>query len=326
MMFLFRRNLIDMKFQKLINYLLLTMILVILAGCRKEDPEKIRRETFTSLLLSDINADSLEADVLWLQNLGTRFALADNHRRIAQRIKNRFIQMGYSDVKTDSFPVTKTYKNVLYEQMQYNVIATIMGTRYPDSLCIIGAHYDDILSSGDPFSDGRGANDNASGVAGVMELARVVNRNDFPPESTVKFIAFGAEELGLLGSISYAAGPEEFENAVSFMMNFDMIAYETGTSSEWYVNLIDYDNSHSLRKDAELICTGYTSLKYRNDNTNNMRSDSYPFFLNGYKALFFFSDEIDPNYHTLNDIVTNCNFGYSREIVKLACALLVSKN
>jgi hypothetical protein len=317
-----------MKFPGIIfQSLTLISIGLCLTECKKEDPEKVRRETFTSLLLKDINADSLEADVLWLQNIGTRFALADNHKKVAVRIKNRFIRMGYADARLDSFFIMKTYRNVNYEQWQYNVIATIEGTENPDSLCVIGAHYDDILSSGDPFTEGRGANDNASGVAGVLEIARVMKNNDYPPETTIKFIAFGAEELGLLGSSDFAADPDGFAPEIRFMLNFDMISYETGvTASDWYVNIIDYDNSYALRKDAENICTRNTTLHYKNDNTNNKRSDSYPFFANGYKALFFFSDEIDPGYHTLNDIAADCNFDYCREIVKLTCALLVSKN
>jgi hypothetical protein len=49
-------------------------------------------------------------------------------------------------------------------------------------------------------------------------------------------------------------------------------------------------------------------------------------FLNGYKPIFFFADVIDPNYHTLNDLASNCNFEYCREIVKLNCAMLVDYN
>jgi Zn-dependent M28 family amino/carboxypeptidase len=111
------------------------------------------------------------------------------------------------------------------------------------------------------------------------------------------------------------------------MLNNDMIAYQPGTDqSEWIVNINDYDNSHNLRTEAEQMCTRFTVLKYINDNTFNRQSDSYPFFTNGFEALFFFSNYIDPNYHTLNDLVEYCNFDYCREIVKVCCALLVDNN
>lgn len=106
-----------------------------------------------------------------------------------------------------------------------------------------------------------------------------------------------------------------------------MIAYQPSNDQVgWAVNIIDYDNSHNLRSAAENLCQKFTNLHYINNNTYNKQSDSYPFFTNGYKALFFFSAYVDPNYHTLNDFAENCNFRYCSEIVKLSCALLVENN
>jgi hypothetical protein len=107
----------------------------------------------------------------------------------------------------------------------------------------------------------------------------------------------------------------------------DMIAYHPGTNqSAWKVNIIDYDNSHNLRTEAEEMCSKYTVIDYINDNTYYKQSDSYPFFSNGYKALFFISDYIDPNYHSLNDLTVNCNFDFCKEVVKISCAILVNNN
>ncbi len=191
----------------------------------------------------------------------------------------------------------------------------------------MGGHYDDILSTSD-LTVVPGANDNASGTAAVLEVARVMKKNKYKPKSTIMFIAFGAEEIGLLGSSGFCDHIlNGFSERVRFMLNSDMIAYEASSSAaDWFVNIIDYDNSHSLRHEAEAICDKYTVLNYTNDNTYNRQSDSYPFFTNGYKALFFFSGDADPNYHSLNDVVSNCNFGYCTEVVKLQCALLADKN
>jgi hypothetical protein len=317
-----------MKYLNIISWSLTFLIMILLlTNCTKEDQEKLRKEALILKLVNDINADSLKSDVIWLQNMGSRFALADNHRSVALKIKKRFIRMGFSDAEIDSFMVTKTYREIVFEQWNYNIIATISGTQYPDSLCIIGGHYDDILGTGDPFAIVPGANDNASGVAAALEIARVMKKNNFAPENKIMFIAFGAEELGLWGSKDFAANPDGFSQKIKFMLNNDMIAYEpVDDPSGWYVNIIDYDNSHSLRADAEKMCTRYTLLNYRNDNTSGGRSDSYPFFTNGYKSLFFFSDKVDPNYHTLNDLPDNCNFDYCREITRISCALLADKN
>jgi leucyl aminopeptidase len=314
-------------FRPLLIVFLISGILVLFRGCKKEDHEKARKQAIVQALVNDINADSLEADVIWLQSFGTRFSLAGNHRSVAERIRKRFIKMGFDKAVLDSFYVNKTYRNVTYDQWQYNVIATIEGIVYADSLSVIGAHYDDIVTVGDPFSEAPGANDNASGVASVLEIARVMKKQSFKPQGTIKFIAFGAEEIGLLGSRDFASDPDGFSSKIRFMLNFDMVAYEPGSlPASWQVNIIDYDNSHSLRKEAEQMSVRYTLLQFKNDNTYFKSSDSYPFFTNGYKALFFFSASGDPYYHTSNDLVVNYNFNYCREVVRTGCAVLADKN
>jgi aminopeptidase YwaD len=314
---------------KLISILLfLTGVSLFLTTCtRDEDDEKLAKEAITITLNDDINADTLRSFVAWLQDMGTRFALADNHRYVAVQIKNRFIRLGYNNTKLDSFLINKTYKNINYQQYQYNIVATLETNTRSDSICIIGAHYDSILNTGDPFMIAPGANDNAGGVAAALEIARVMKKNNYIPKNTIKFIAFGSEELGLYGSYEYAASVRQAMQPVMFMLNNDMIAYEPDNdNAKWSVNILDYDNSHYLRKEAEQLCVRYSILSYYNDNTNNRLTDSYPFFNNDFKALCFTSNKMDPNYHSVNDLTSNCNFEYCKEIVKLNCTILVDKN
>jgi leucyl aminopeptidase len=315
-------------YPKVLIVLLLTGLTLILTLCtRDEDSEELRKEAMTLRMNSDISADTLEALVTWMQDMGTRFALTDNHRNVALKIKNRYKMVGYPDTRIDSFLISKTYLNINYQLWQYNVIATLKGNSNPDSVCIVGGHYDDNLRTGDPFTIIPGANDNASGVAAAIELARVMKKNRYSPHNTIEFIAFGSEEVGLYGSTAYATEARQSSKTIKMMLNNDMIAYQPGTNrSDWIVNIMDYDNSHKLRTEAEQMCSRFTVLKNKNDNTSNKQSDSYPFFANGYEALFFFSNYIDPNYHTLNDLAVSCNFDYCREIVKVNCALLVENN
>ena len=301
---------------------------LLVTNCSKEEnPEIQGKEKMTLLLTSDISSDSLESFVIWMQGMGTRFALSDGHRNVAIKIKNRFISMGYSDTKIDSFLVIKTYNSVNYEQWQYNITAILEGSLSSDSVSILGGHYDNILGSGDPFTIVPGANDNASGVAAALEIARVMKKNNYIPKNPIRFIAFGSEELGLIGSNAYASDAAINNLKVKFMLNNDMITYEPDNNkTNWAVNIMDYPGSEFLLTEAEQLCSKYTVLQYFNDNTHNKQSDSYPFFTNGYKALFFFSQKIDPNYHTLNDLASNCNFEYCKEIVKISCAILVNRN
>jgi Zn-dependent M28 family amino/carboxypeptidase len=316
------------NFLPVISLLLIVVFSIFTTTCTKdEDTGTLSKEEIILDLNDKISADTLESLVAWMQGMGTRFALADNHRNVAIKIKNRFKMIGYSNARLDSFMISKTYIGIPYDQWQYNVIATLEGNVSPDSICIIGAHYDNALITGDPFSIVPGANDNASGVAAALEIARVMKKNNYSPGNTIEFIAFGSEELGLYGSFAYASVSKQLSKKIKLMLNNDMIAYQPGTNqAEWTVNIIDYDNSHNLRTEAEQMCSNLTVLNYINDNTYNKQSDSYPFFLYDYKALFFFSNNIDPGYHSLNDLTSNCNFEYCREIVKISCALLVDNS
>lgn len=306
----------------------LFLISLSVSTCKKdEDTEAERKEALTIKFNSEINADSLKSVVTWMQEMGTRFALAENRKNVAKNIKKRFERLGYTNVRLDSFAIYKIYRDVSYQQWQYNVIASISGSVYPDSICIIGGHYDNILKTGDPFNKVPGANDNASGVAAAIEIARVFKTNNYEPENTIEFIAFGAEEIGLFGSYAYANEARINSKKIKLMLNNDMISFNPSLNkADWSVNIMDYDNSHNLRKEAEVISSHFTDLRTYNYNTYNKQSDSYPFFVNGFKALFFISATSDPYYHTLDDTADKYNFEFCREIVKLNCAILIDKN
>jgi hypothetical protein len=321
-----------MKYSKgTLCFSLLLAIAVIIVSCTKEnEPEKTAKELMTLSLTGDVKADSLKEFVIWMQNMGTRFSLAENHRNVAVQIKNRFIKLGYPDTKLDSFQISKTWRDgKVYDQLQYNVISTLQGNLFPDSISIIGGHYDNILKvgGGDPLLTAYGANDNASGVAAALEVARVMKKGNYQPKNTIKFIAYGAEELGLLGSYDMSNKSNLNNEKIKMMLNNDMISCEPATDKRsWFVNIMDYDNSHDLRVKAEELLHKYTVLNHVNVNTSNKQSDSYPYSLKGYTALFFIANSPDPNYHTLNDVVANYNFDYCREVVNISVALLVDMN
>jgi len=292
--------------------------------CQRE-PE-MTKEEYVEYIISQVRSDSLESYVRWLEGMGTRFALADNHRQVAVRIKKRFAAFGYPDARLDSFYLTRTYREVSYSTWQYNVIATIPG-REDDNISVVGAHYDNIVANGDPFILAPGANDNASGVAAVMEIARVLKKNKFKPDHTIRFTAFAAEELGLHGSLDQAAKAAASGDKFIMMINYDMIAYLANPAAKpWYLNIICYDNSSALRDKAAALCTANSSLVAYSDNTSYNRSDSYSFFMFGFKPLFFHQGDIESTYHTTGDVTSVCNFEYCREIVTASCAMMVDKN
>jgi aminopeptidase YwaD len=114
--------------------------------------------------------------------------------------------------------VEATVSLVVEETPSRNVIAEKPGTG--DEVVIIGAHYDTVRNIS-------GANDNASGTAVILTIARELSEKSFP--FTVRFIAFGSEEVGLLGSRAYVDALSEAERGqIMAMMNFDALG--SGTS------------------------------------------------------------------------------------------------
>lgn len=114
----------------------------------------------------------------------------------------------------------------------YNIIGVIEGEGpHADESIVIGAHYDHLgLGAYGSRAPGRkeihnGADDNATGTAAVIELARRFNKRDKKPGRRLVFICFTAEEMGLLGAIHYCENPIFPLEKTAAMINFDMIGW-----------------------------------------------------------------------------------------------------
>lgn len=318
-----------MKIFKLsFSLVIVASLLLVVVSCEKEIARSEKIEKLISELSTELRADSLESYVRWMEGMNTRFTLADNRRDVAVAIQNKFKSLGIHDVKLDSFMLSRSFRGVDYSYWEFNVIATITGSEYPSEIFVLGAHFDCILRSGggDPFATAPGANDNASGVAAAMEVARVISSASFEPKYTIEFLAFGSEELGLWGSRDYAYKSWQNNRDIILMLNNDMIAVESKVNRDlWEVNVMDYTNSTGYGEYAQMLAEKYTTLTPFRDNSSNKYSDSYAFFEQDYPALFFHIGSSDPNYHTLDDISDNCNFEYCKEVTTISLAILVDK-
>ena len=136
--------------------------------------------------------------------------------------------------------VTATYNK------SHNVIAKITGTKRPDEVIIYSAHWDH-LGIGKPDATGdsiyNGAADNASGTAGLLELARAFKRMQTKPERTIIFLSVTAEEQGLWGSAYYAQNPVYPVEKTVANINMDGI------------------NNHELTKDIVVVGQGQSDLE-----------------------------------------------------------------
>ncbi|MBI2864518.1 MAG: M28 family peptidase [Chloroflexi bacterium] len=162
----------------------------------------------------------------------------------------------------------------------------VVGTRATKNqkLVIFGAHCDSVEA-------GPGANDNASGVGTVIELARVTATRAYP--FGLRFVAFGAEELGLIGSRRYVESlkKEERDRMVA-MINFDMVG--VGDDLRFGGDRKLVDEAKAIAKDLEVEAGDL-------DEHLSSASDHASFADAGIPTLFVYWQE-DPNYHTKNDL------------------------
>ncbi len=103
-----------------------------------------------------------------------------------------------------------------------NVIAEIPGTLEPGEIILIGAHFDSVFRN-------QGAHDNAAGSATIMEMARYFTQN--PPKRTLRFVWFGGEEMGLMGSWDYVERHKDDLEKYIFMVNVDVAGGIIGNNS-----------------------------------------------------------------------------------------------
>jgi hypothetical protein len=272
--------------------------------------------------LASISSDSILNNLQTLENFGTRFCLANNHRDVAVWLQNKYISMGYANTVLDSFLLEKTYNSQFYSTYEYDVVATITGSETPEQVFIVGGHYD-CYAAGDPFTIAPGADDNGTATVAALEIARVFAEKNIQPKSTIKFIAFAAEELGLYGGYHYANEAFASGEKIQMMINADMIGTNHEAPGSWHMTLQNYAGCENITALAKYICQNYTTLTPVDDNSNSSGSDSYTFWVNSYPTIFLQEYEFSSVYHTVNDLVINVDPVYCAEVTKVACGMLL---
>jgi Zn-dependent M28 family amino/carboxypeptidase len=215
-----------------------------------------------------------------------------------------------------------------------NVIGVLEGgdATVKNETIVFSAHYDhDGMRNGQIF---HGADDNASGSAGVMELARAFVRSGQRPKRSLLFAVFAAEERGLLGSYYYVDHPLRPLNTTRAVINFDMIGRnETRSAQTEGLIQINPDTSNELNLIGTVNSPQYRSVveqqnqqvglnlnyKWDDDAALNIfqRSDQFPFALHDIPAVWWFTG-FHPDYHQPSDTAEKINFGKMEKILRLA--------
>lgn len=243
-----------------------------------------------------------------------------------QLVKERFIALGLEvhddPFEDERFPTT-------------NVIADLRGTEKPEEVVLVAAHFDAFFA---------GADDNTSGTAAVLELARVLSARKFA--RTVRFVGFDLEEFGLVGSTRYVEHTLNDDLVVAAII-FDCIGYaSTEPNSQTapiglpvpdrgdFIAIIANDASareaaqvRALSSKLEILPT--ESALAPSDGAfpltgNLMRSDHAPFWLAGKTALFLTdtANFRNPNYHTDKDTIDTLDPEFLTNVTRLTAASL----
>jgi len=174
-----------------------------------------------------------------------------------------------------------------------NVVGVKTSSVHPDDVYIVGAHYDSVNNPG--------ADDNASGVAAVMEAARVMSPYEF--DSTLAFIAFDQEETGLHGSYAYVE--EHLSDNILGMVSLDMVAYNPAGGNENMVRLYDAVSGGVIKADLADAFTLYGGGITTLDSGQIGASDHAPFEYAGFDAALVIEHEVwtNPHYHQPTDAI-----------------------
>lgn len=196
-----------------------------------------------------------------------------------------------------------------------NIIAFKPGTLNDKKAFIISGHFDAVRNT-------KGADDNASGTAAVLEAARVLKDIAFP--YTIIFAFWDEEEQGLIGSRNFAPdGPLGYWD-VAFMMNLDMIAWDNNNDSLAMIHTKPIGNSIAYADSLAAICTQYQiPLKPFIRNPGEEATDHQAFWLKGTTAIGLTEDydfDFNPHWHRPSDSLANCHLPYFYRMTRLAIA------
>lgn len=251
-------------------------------------------------MMDSVSVDSIESNIRHLSSYHSRRFDSRYIWEVQDWLISRYQEFGVDTVMLHDFPVP----NINIETAD-NILAVQWGTKTPSEFVICGAHYDSWNSDGaDPDTiRSPGADDNASGVAGILETARLLSRYTF--DRTIIYANWCAEEIGLVGSAAYAADcAAQGMNIVGYF-NLDMTGYlEEG--SDIHVHLM-YTGQDSLIANYVFNFSHiyFPDMPIRQAWLQWGDSDYSSFNRNGYPAVHPFEDvhASSPFIHTRQDVL-----------------------
>ncbi len=316
-------------------------------------------------MLGEISRDRIAATMQKLASFDTRgnFSDPDQPERGIGAARRWILDQfkSYSprlDVSFDPYKVKKQGTRILRDVEVVNVVAVLPGTTQPDKRLIVGAHYDSLNivrkpdapevtpEGGEPAADdvidfdksveapAPGVTDNAAGTALVLELARVMSQYKF--EKTIVFIAFGGEEIGLVGSSLYALKAKDHKDQIEAVLNNDVVGVAVagdGHAESGLVHVFSEEPADSpsrelaryIRETAQRYVPGFRAEPVFRQDRFARGGDHSPFNANGFAAVRFTSAAENLGIqHSANDTFDKSSPDYTTLVARVNGAALAS--
>lgn len=277
-----------------------------------------------AIALVDVN--NIENEIITLQEYGTRYHTKPSAIDAVYDLKDKWEAMAIAAGRTD-------VSVRIFDHVNTNmpsVILTIEGAENPDDYIIVGGHID---SSSYDNNNAPGADDNASGIATLIEMVRVLFDMEFVPKKTIEVMAFAAEEIGLVGSNEVAQEYSSNSINVEAYVQFDMTNYK-GSSNDVYITTDSY-NSTSLNTFLFDLMDYYNDsgphqFSYGTTSCNYGCSDHFSWAQQGYDAAFPFESSFgqhNPFIHTPQDLYNaSGNSDHAARFAKLGVEFLIESS
>lgn len=279
---------------------------------------------------SQINISTIQSHVKVLasDSLEGRGTGTAGEKLALSYIQTRWRQMGLKpkgdgNLYTQKFPFKSGVHGTGEEGTAYNLVGYINNNAA--TTVVIGAHYDHLglgnqgssLDANPQSKIHNGADDNASGVAGVIELARHFQTNKIKESTNFLVICFSGEELGLYGSKYFTENPTIDLSKVTYMINMDMVGRLDPTTKSVAVS----GTGTSLVWESLLKSLSSEKLQIKTDSAGVGPSDHTSFYLKNIPVLHFFTGS-HSDYHKPTDDVEKLNFDGEKEILQLIIKLI----
>ncbi len=263
-----------------------------------------------------------------LTNFHTRHSKSTIIYEASDWILNELKGLGYVDVTYYRYNETIDNEEVDLR----NIVCTKKGL--DGKVIMICAHYDCRMENlKDSISRAPGANDNASGVCAIMEIARVLFNEKL--EHSLQFVLFAGEEQGLLGSKNYVRYIKDSGTNLYRLINLDMIGYpvlnpgtvilELDNNPDPRHNIVKENDNKSIELGEVMKeMASYTDLQFHLDSMYD--SDYEPFEAEGYVVIGVYDGSADthnPNYHSSSDLPSLIDWGYLTSVTKLVMATVL---